>query len=123
MELIQVIIKHFYQTIAVLLVAGIGWIMKKALAEFTKTQKAKREQIDSESKEQELIKQGMLALLRFRVNRLIDCVIEEEKMTLNERLDLDDLYQAYQSLGGNSRTHQRYVDIIEMYPVDHKDSK
>lgn len=123
MELIQVIIKHFYQTIAVLLVAGIGWIMKKALSEFTKTQKAKREQIDNESKEQELIKQGMLALLRFRINRLIDCIIEEEKMTLNERLDLDDLYQAYQSLGGNSRTHQRYIDIIEMYPVNHKDSK
>ena len=123
MELIQVIIKHFYQTIAVLLVAGIGWIMKKALSEFTKTQKAKRQQIENESKEQELIKQGMLALLRFRINRLIDCIIEDEKMTLNERLDLDDLYKAYESLGGNSRTHQRYADIIELYPVDYKESK
>ncbi|MFM1580737.1 hypothetical protein ABGF48_00785 [Helcococcus bovis] len=123
MELLQVIIKHFYQTIAVLLVAGIGWIMKKALSEFTKTQKVKREQIENESKEQELIKQGMLALLRFRINRLIDCIIEEGKMTLNERLDLDDLYKAYEALGGNSRTHQRYVDCMKRYQIDYTENK
>ena len=131
---IELFTKHLFTTLITLIFAGIGWILKLVANEYIKTQKFKRDQLESEKKlnddrrkkeeaEQELLKQGMLALLRFRINKLIDVIYEKEKITLNEKLDLDDLYQAYESLGGNSRTHQKYVDCMERFQIDYSESK
>ncbi|MFM1525277.1 MULTISPECIES: hypothetical protein [Helcococcus] len=130
----EMLTKHLLATIITSIFAAMGWILKKVASEYVKTQKFKREQLESEKKlnedrrikeelEQDLLKQGMLALLRFRVNKIIDSIYEKGKMTLNEKLDLDDLYQAYESLGGNSRTHQKYMDCMERFQIDYSESK
>lgn len=69
------------------------------------------------SEEQELIKVGMLAILRFRANRLCVVIKEQGFMTIDEKIDLEDLYSAYSSLGGNSRTHELFEYTIKEYPI------
>lgn len=78
------------------------------------------EEYSTSAQEQALLKNGMLALLRFRINHLIRCIRENGCMTIDEKFDLKDLYEAYEGLGGNSRTHDLYDDTIKRYPV--KDS-
>ena len=73
--------------------------------------------MENESEEQELLKQGVLALLRFRVNRMCMRIKEKSFMTLDEKLDLDDIYKAYELLGGNSRTHLIYEETIKRYEI------
>lgn len=74
---------------------------------------AQKEMAQKESKEQALMKYGVLALLRFRVNRLCALIKEQKYMTIDQKLDLIDLYKAYEALGGNSRTHILYEEIIK----------
>ena len=65
----------------------------------------------------DLMQNGMLALLRFRVNRLCIHIKEQGFMTIDEKLDLEDLYKAYENLGGNSRTHEMYAYTMSTYKV------
>lgn len=65
----------------------------------------------------ELMQEGMLAILRFRVNRLCIVIKEQGFMTIDEKLDLEDLYSAYARLGGNSRTHEMYEYTVNNYKV------
>ena len=65
----------------------------------------------------ELMQEGMLAMLRFRINRLCIVIKEQGFMTIDEKLDLEDLYSAYEKLGGNSRTHELYEYTIKNYKV------
>lgn len=94
-----------------------GWLMNKAIGVFKDHLRLKREALEHESAEQDLIKQGVLALLRFRVNRL--CVLIKQKgyMTIDEKLDLVDIYKSYELLGGNSRTHLIYEETMKNYKV------
>ena len=65
----------------------------------------------------DLIQDGTLAMLRFRVNKLCSSIKEQGFMTIDEKLDLEDLYSAYARLGGNSRTHEMYEYTINNYKV------
>lgn len=71
----------------------------------------------NEIREQENIKNGLLALLRFRVNRLCNIIREQGYMTTDEKYDLVDLHTAYEVLGGNSRTHLMYEDTLARFLV------
>lgn len=71
--------------------------------------------IEKTQAETELLKDGMLSLLRFRVNRLCSLAIEQGYLYVDERLDLDELFRSYELLGGNSQTKSRYTHIISKY--------
>lgn len=75
---------------------------------------------EQQSRDQELIKHGMLAILRSRVNRLCTVIKEQGFMTIDEKIDLEDLYSAYEALGGNSRTHELYEFTVKNFPVKHE---
>lgn len=133
---------HFFWKIFTSIVASFGiimtfWNLVKQLKKNTKEAKAemkkreKREealntladnieillQYPKSAEEQELMKFGMLAILRFRVNRLCSVIKEQGFMTIDEKIDLDDLYTAYETLGGNSRTHELYEYTIKNYKI------
>ncbi|MFM1580738.1 hypothetical protein ABGF48_00790 [Helcococcus bovis] len=73
---------------------------------------------ERESEEQGLLKEGLLALLRFRVNRLANHIQDQRGITIDEKIDLDDLFTAYKSLGGNSRTELIYKEAIKLPIID-----
>lgn len=95
----------------------LTYMINKASKAVIETQKAKREQIKIESEEQKLIKDGVMALLRFRINRLMEHVQEQGYILEDERYDLQEMYKSYLALGGNGKTKLKYGFIIKKYEI------
>lgn len=96
---------------------ALTYMINKASKAVIETQKAKREQIKIESEEQKLIKDGVMALLRFRINRLMEHVQEQGYILEDERYDLQEMYKSYLALGGNGKTKLKYDFVIEKYEI------
>lgn len=73
-----------------------------------------KEQAEKERLEQNQLKEGLLSLLRYRINRICAGIKEKGEMTLDEQTDLQDMFSAYEQLGGNGRTKRLYQEIIKM---------
>lgn len=126
MEVFKTIfINYSYQWLVGAFFTFIGFLAKRALDTYKKSVESKRaaaekalqlkkDQADKESKEQALMKEGMLAILRFRVNRICGVAKQQSYITMDQKMDLIDLYSAYSSLGGNSRTHLLYEETIKL---------
>lgn len=127
-DFVKVFTNYSYQWIVGIFFTFLGYLGKKLLntykdsIEFKK--KIQEQELEEkkkaalkETEEQALIKDGMLALLRFRVNRICFHIKEQGFMTLDEKIDLDDLYKTYENLGGNSRAHELYEYTIKNYDV------
>lgn len=121
MQLINDVLTGIQDHLVAVIVTGTftigGWFLNKAIGVFKDHLRIKREALEHESAEQDLIKQGVLALLRFRVNRLCVTIKNKGYMTIDEKLDLVDIYQSYELLGGNSRTHLIYEETMKNYKV------
>lgn len=121
MEIITDILIGIQNHLVAVIVTGVftigGWLLNKAIGVFKDHLRLKREAMEHESAEQDLIKQGVLALLRFRVNRLCMAIKQKGYMTIDEKLDLDDIYKSYELLGGNSRTHLIYEETLKKYEL------
>ena len=96
---------------------ALTYMINRASKAVIETQKAKREQIKIESEEQKLIKDGVMALLRFRINRLMEHVQEQGYILEDERYDLQEMYKSYLALGGNGKTKLKYDFVIEKYEI------
>lgn len=121
MQLINDILTGIQEHLVAVIVTGVftigGWLLNKTIGVFKDHLRLKREAMEHESAEQDLIKQGVLALLRFRVNRLCVSIKNKGYMTIDEKLDLDDIYKSYELLGGNSRTHLIYEETLKKYEL------
>ena len=121
MEIITDILTGIQEHLVAVITTGVftigGWLINKAIGVFKDHLRLKREAMEHESAEQDLIKQGVLALLRFRVNRLCMAIKQKGYMTFDEKLDLDDIYKSYELLGGNSRTHLIYEETLKKYEL------
>ena len=121
MQLINDILTGIQDHLVAVITTGVftigGWLINKAIGVFKDHLRLKREAMEHESTEQDLIKQWVLALLRFRVNRLCVSIKNKGYMTIDEKLDLDDIYKSYELLGGNSRTHLIYEETLKKYEL------
>lgn len=106
---------HFVQVAVVSIFAAVSWFAKRILNYYKQHIHLKEIAMEKEIKEQELIKEGLLALLRYRINKSCAEISEKEYMTPTDKFDLQDLYKAYESLGGNSRTKILYEHIMNDY--------
>ncbi|WP_124058486.1 hypothetical protein [Vaginisenegalia massiliensis] len=113
-ELSTLFINHMMEAIVASFFIGIGWIFNKGVKAYREHLEFKEARMSEESTEQDLIKQGVLSLLRFRINRICKIVKENGEMTLDEKQDLDDMMKAYANLGGNGRTKMLYEEIIKL---------
>lgn len=114
---IELLRTHTFEVIITGFFSILAWIARQGLMTYRKSVDSKEAQVQKESDEQLLIKQGMLALLRFRINRMCFKIKAQGYMTIDEKIDIQDLYTAYASLGGNSRTHLIYEEIMKKYEV------
>ena len=96
---------------------ALTYMINKASKAVIETQKAKREQIKVDSEEQKLIKDGVMALLRFRINRLMEHVQEQGYILEDERYDLEEMYKSDLALGGNGKTKLKYDFVIKKYEI------
>lgn len=121
MEIITDVLIGIQDHLVAVITTGVftigGWLLNKSIGVLKDHLRLKREAMEHESTEQDLIKQGVLALLRFRVNRLCVSIKNKGYMTIDEKLDLDDIYKSYELLGGNSRTHLIYEETMKNYEL------
>lgn len=113
----QAFTTYFIQTIVVGIFTLIATLGRQGLKYYKQSLAIKKEAMHKESEEQQMMKEGLLALLRFRVNRLATIIKDKGYMTSDESYDFQDLYKAYEMLGGNSRTHMVYEDIMKRFEI------
>lgn len=118
---LDIFVHHFFEWVVLGILGFMGWIAKKALELYKASEQHKKEKVERDCVEQAQMKLGLLALLRFRVEGLCDLIRHKGYMTMDEKLGLTDLYNAYKALGGNSRTHLIYEEVIGKYGVKNDD--
>src|SRR5574344_1190001 len=97
-QLKDIFADHAITWIVGLFFSAMTYLVNNAVKSIIKTQKLKQSAIQAESLEQTQIKEGLLALLRFRIGRLCDVVKQRGSITADERYDLSYMFHTYESL-------------------------
>lgn len=114
----EVFADHAITWIVGLFFSAMTYLVNNAVKSIIKTQKLKQSAIKAESLEQDQIKEGLLALLRFRIGRLCDSAKQRGSITADERYDLSYMFHTYESLGGNGKTKMMVDFLLEKYDID-----
>lgn len=117
-EFEQIFIDHAQTWLLGLFFGAMTFLVNKAVKSITETQHKKRELMCKESEEQANIKNGLIALLRYRINRLCNTIKKRGSMTSQEAFDLKDIYSAYSILGGNGQTKILVEYIFDKYEMN-----
>lgn len=117
-EFEQIFLVHAQTWLLGLFFGAMTFLVNKAVKAIIETQHKKRELMTQESEEQANIKNGLIALLRYRINRLCNTIKGRGSMTSQEAFDLKDIYSAYEILGGNGQTKILVDYIFEKYEID-----
>ena len=117
-EFKQIFLDHAQTWLLGLFFGAMTFLVNKAVKAIIETQHKKRELMMKDSEEQANIKNGVIALLRYRINRLCNTIKKRGGMTSQEAFDLKDIYNAYATLGGNGQTKILVEYIFEKYEID-----
>lgn len=122
MEQLKVIFAdHAITWVVGLFFTAMTYLVNNAVKSITKTQRMKQDAITAESLEQEQIKEGLIALLRFRIGRICDAVKERGSITEDERYDISYMFHTYEALGGNGKTKMMVNLLLEKYDIELED--
>ena len=116
-QLRAVFADHAVTWIIGLFFTAMTYLVNNAVRAIIKTQKLKQSTIQAESLEQEQIKEGLVTLLRFRIERIYDAVKKRGKITADERYDLSYMFHTYEALGGNGKTKMMVDYLLEKYDI------
>ena len=119
--MIDIFTNHATAWILGLFFGALTFLVNKVVNSIIKTQKMKRQQMIDETTEQDNIKKGLLSLLRFRINRMCYSIKVKGFMTSDERFDINDMYSAYITLGGNGKTKIMIDYILSHYDIKDDD--
>lgn len=117
MDIGQMFIEHFYKFIITGFFTIITLLLRSLFKSYKKSIELRQEALEYERIEQGLLKEGILSLLRYRINRLCIHIASQGYMTIDEKNDLVDLFKAYSKLGGNSRTAIMYDNVMDTFDV------
>lgn len=112
-DLVKSFSSNFYQWLFGGFFSFLTLIISLGYKRFLAHLKVKENTRVMESEEQKDIKDGVKALLKFRVNKLSTDVIEKEWASLDEREDLEDMFNSYKKLGGNGRAEKKYIKSLD----------
>ena len=108
---------HAITWIVGLFFSAMTYLVNSAVRSVIKTQKLKQSAIQAETLEQEQIKEGLIALLRFRIGTICDAVKERGSITEDERYDISYMFHTYEALGGNGKTKMMVDYLLEKYDI------
>ena len=117
-EFKQIFLDHAQTWLLGLFFGAMTFLVNKAVKAIIETQHKKRELMMKDSEEQANIKNGVIALLRYRINRLCNTIKKRGSMTSQEAFDLKDIYSAYETLGGNGQTKILVGYIFEKHEIN-----
>lgn len=113
-SLLDVFQSHLIEMIVLGFFSVLTWVANKLIKVFREHLALSRKKLEEDSKEQDLLKQGMLALLRFRINKICTNVKTKGYFEIEDKQDLDDMFGAYRNLGGNGRTQILYNETSKL---------
>lgn len=73
-----------------------------------------REENEVLQKQMALIREGLLSMLRYRINRNTQRYLDQGYITITQRDDLEHLYTSYKDLGGNGTAEALYLQCREL---------
>lgn len=117
-EFEEIFLNHAQTWLLGLFFGAMTFLVNKAVKAIIETQHKKRELMMKDSEEQANIKNGVIALLRYRINRLCNTIKKRGSMTSQEAFDLKDIYSAYETLGGNGQTKILVGYIFEKHEIN-----
>lgn len=117
-EFEQIFLDHAQTWLLGLFFGAMTFLVNKAVKAIIETQHKKRDLMTKESEEQSNIKNGLLALLRYRINRLCNIIKKRGSMTSQEAFDLKDIYSAYEILGGNGQTKILVEYVFDKFEIN-----
>lgn len=97
--MIDFIVKYWVQELFALIIAVITWLWKLLM---------------DKKKENELIKEGMMALLHDRIYQACSFFLAQGWCTAEDRSNLEYLYTPYKALGGNGTGESLYKKCLEL---------
>ena len=111
------IVKYWVEWVFGLVIAGMGWILKRFSAKLKK-EKAEREKLAQQAAdENKALKEGMKSLLRRQI--LADCEAAQKKGWCDSTTKgtIQAMYDAYHGLGGNDVVTASVHQVIDDLPI------
>lgn len=105
--LVDFILHYWIQELFALIIALITWLWRMLL---------------KRKKENELIREGMMALLHDRIYQACTFFLNRGFCTLEDRSNLEYLFEPYKALGGNGTGESLYQRCLSL-PFEKEDEK
>lgn len=106
--MIEFIKQYWLQFIFGGIVSILSISVKYLFNSLKKEREERKKKAEEESKEQALIKEGVLALLHDRVYQACQYHIQEKQISVTDLHNLEYLYKGYKGLGGNGTGEELY---------------
>ena len=106
--MVEFIKQYWLQVLFGGIVSGLSLSMKYLFKLMKKDRKERIKKAEEESKEQDLIKEGVLSLLHDRIYQACQYHISKECVTVQDLNNLEYLYRGYRGLGGNGTGEELY---------------
>ncbi len=103
---------YVYSAIASLVVAVLGFALKEKIKQL---KELKEEKAELEKREEDGIREGVLALLRIKLIEYHGRYKEEQKISTHGYENWTLMYKAYKKLGGNGMVRHMNEEIEEMH--------
>lgn len=111
------IVKYWVEWVFGLVIAGMGWILKRLSAKLRKEREAREELARQAAAENQALKDGMKSLLRRQI--LADCEAAQRAgwCDSTKKGTIKGMYDAYHGLGGNDVVTASVNQVIEDLPI------
>lgn len=111
------IVKYWVEWVFGLVIAGMGWILKRLNAKLKREKEAREELAKRAAAENQALKDGMKSLLRRQI--LIDCEAAQKRgwCDSTSKGTIQIMYDAYHGLGGNDVVTASVRQVIDELPI------
>lgn len=111
------VIKYWTEWFFGLIIAGMGWLLKRLYGKLKKERKAREEMARLAEEKTVALEDGMRALLRRQI--LIDCEAAQraEWCAAKSKETISVMYEAYHRLGGNGVVTPTVRQVIDELPI------
>lgn len=115
------IVKYWIEWVFGLVIAGMGWILKRFSGKLKKEREAREELARQAEAENKALKDGMRSLLRRQI--LADCEAAERQGWCDSTTKgtIKAMYDAYHGLGGNDVVTAAVRQVIDELPITKKE--
>ena len=96
----------------------VAWLVKKATVAFDEQKKERKELEEQQRVENRMMRSAMLAMLRDRLFAGCIQALDRHEITVEDRENIDSLYEQYHALGGNHIGDTLYQRVEALKLVD-----